>query len=577
MGNTDSRPEARFVSGNRETVYRDPARVVCAKTLAEVLPALNEVRAAVAAGHTAAGFLAYEASPAFDLALVAHPPNTTPLLWFGLFDNPTEEIVPGDPSKDFTLGPWKSTLEPESYRNALARIREYIAAGDTYQVNYTFPLEATFQGDALAWFRQLCRAQRTPYGTYIDTGEHQIISASPELFFALSDNKIVTRPMKGTRPRAVTQADDLAQRDALAASEKDRAENVMIVDMLRNDLARIADGAVTTSELFTAERYPTVWQMTSTIEANTRADVSEILAALFPCGSVTGAPKYRTTEIIRELESEPRGVYCGALGWWAPNRTARFSVGIRTAVHDAKTGTVRYHTGSGVTWDSDSTEEYKECQHKATVLAYAAPRFQLLETILFDQGYHLLREHLDRLEQSAAYFGYPCQRETITQKLARRATAFAGQAHRVRLLLDEDGTTEIDATPYCAEDRVFQLAVTKKPVDRRNVFLYHKTTHRAVYAEAREGLEACDDVILWNAAGEITETTIGNLVLEMSDGRRCTPPVSSGLLAGTFRRHLLAHGEIEEAILRVEDLKRARQIWVINSVRGWIFARLSAG
>jgi para-aminobenzoate synthetase/4-amino-4-deoxychorismate lyase len=575
MGPSSHNPEVRFVSGNSERVFRNPERIVRADNLEDVLPALETIEAGVAAGLTAAGFLSYEAGPAFDSALSAHPSRDFPLLWFGLFKDSAEE-VPEAPTGECRVGPWRPLVDRATYDDALTRIHDFIGAGDTYQVNYTFPLEADFEGDAVSLWRQLCRAQVTPYGTYIDAGNFRVLSASPELFFRLDGERLQSRPMKGTRARALTQEEDARVLRDLSMSEKDRAENVMIVDMVRNDLGRIARGTVSTPQLFAVERYPTVWQMTSTVAAETDASVPEIFGALFPCASVTGAPKYRTTEIIRELEPEPRGVYCGAIGWWAPDRQACFSVGIRTARQDVACGTLRYHTGSGVTWDSSATAEYEECLDKAAVLHFPAPDFQLLETLLFDGGYYLLREHMDRLAASAAYFGFRCRREWVTQQLARRAAAFGGRPHRVRLLLDEEGNLTLEPTPYEAEDRTFSVRLAQSPVDRNDVFLYHKTTHREVYAQARAGLDACDDVILYNGEGELTESTIGNIVVALPGGKHVTPPVASGLLNGTFRRHLLAAGEIEEGVLFREDLARAAGVWIINSVRQWVPAKVLA-
>lgn len=565
-------PEVRFLDGSHERVFRDPRAVVRVHRLEEVGPALEEVRRHVADGLTAAGFVAYEAAPAFDAALTAHPPDGRPLLWFGLFEQAALEASPPPDADAYALSGWTPCIDRGRYAEALTRIREYIAAGDTYQVNYTYPLEARFSGDALAWCRQLCRAQRTAYGAYIDGGDFKVLSASPEIFFALEGDRVHSRPMKGTRARAMTQAADVEVARALVKAQKDRAENVMIVDMVRNDLGRLARDLVETPALFQVERYPTVWQMTSTVSARTDAEVPEILAALFPCASVTGAPKYRTTAIIRALEPSPRGVYCGAVGFWAPGRQAQFSVGIRTVWQDVASGVVRYHTGSGVTWDSDPGEEFEECVQKAAVLGYAPPRFALLETLLYHGGYHLLREHLDRLEASAAYFGFAFMRERMTQQLAREARWYGAGPRRVRVLLSEDGALTLEHSPYVEMAGAFRVCLSARPVDASDVFLYHKTTHRRVYEEARAERAAYDDVVLYNGAGELTETTIGNLVLEFGDGARYTPPISSGLLAGTFRRHLLARGEIAERVLRREDLEAARKVWVINSVRGWVRA-----
>jgi para-aminobenzoate synthetase/4-amino-4-deoxychorismate lyase len=551
-------------------LYRDPIRVVQTRTVAEIPAALAAVDAAVAGGLHAAGFLAYEAAPAFDPAYVAHPGGALPLLWFGLY--PAAHEAP-DPRRDAPEVPplaWKPSVDFPAYRAAIAHIKAAIAAGATYQVNYTLRLRAPFAGDPWALFRALGRAQDAGCAAYVHLDRFSLCSASPELFFARHGDAVVTRPMKGTAPRGTTWADDEAQARALHRSVKNRAENVMIVDMLRNDLGRVAEtGSVEVAELFTVERYRTVLQMTSTVRARTHASFGALLGALFPCASITGAPKVETMRLIRALEPEPRGIYTGAIGYVEPG-AARFNVAIRTVCVDREAGTAEYGTGGGIVWDSVAEEEYAETRTKALVLTTPFPVFQLLETLRWQPGlgYRLLREHLARLHDSARYFGYRVEMDAVLTALREAASTWR-TPQRVRLLAAEDGTLTLTATPVTRERRPWRVAWAPEPVDPSDRFLYHKTTLRARYEAARAAHPACDDVLLWNTRGEATESTIANLVVRR-DGRLLTPPVTSGLLPGAARAHLLAAGHLREAVLTREDVACAEAAYLVNSVRGWM-------
>jgi para-aminobenzoate synthetase/4-amino-4-deoxychorismate lyase len=508
--------------------------------------------------------------------------DSPPPLWFGLFREREAIDLPSS-NAEFRLGEWRPSLDYPAYRVAVTRIREAIAAGYTYQANFTFRLRTNFSGDPWALFARLAGAQRANYCAYIDLGRFVICSASPELFFRLDGESLTSRPMKGTAPRGLTTAADRRQIDWLRDSEKNRAENVMIVDMIRNDFGRVAHtGSVRAPELFAVERYPTLLQMTSTVTAQTDAPLADILAATFPCASITGAPKVRTMKILTELERGPRGVYTGAIGFLAPGRRAQFNVAIRTAVIDRELGRATYGVGSGIVWDSDAEAEYDECLLKARVLDARrdeAGDFQLLETLLWtpEAGYFLLRRHLDRLADSAEYFGFPCDPEQVEKALANTAAGLEGR-NRVRLLLHRSGRVTVEAQSLMegTKPEPVRVGLTRSPVSSADIRLYHKTTRRAVYDEARASRPECDDVILWNEGGELTESSVANIVLEL-DSRRYTPPVAAGLLAGTFRAHLLAAGEIEERTLTVDELHRASRVWLINSVRGWQEALVEAG
>lgn len=338
----------------------------------EVNAALEEVERAVSRGLHAAGFIAYEAAAGLDPALKTRSHGAAPLVWFGLFERRTE-LAEGRfcGGRTYSLSAWRPSVASTEYADALAGIREYIAAGDTYQVNYSYRLRAAFEGDAGALYSDLCRSQRTAYSAFVDTGRFQVLSVSPELFFRLKSGELSARPMKGTRRRGRWAEEDRMQACALRNSPKDRAENVMIVDMLRNDLGRVSEtGSVRTPVLWDVERYETVLQMTSTVRSRLRSGVgvSDVLRAAFPCGSVTGAPKVRTMEIISELEDSPRGVYTGSIGYVSPGPEAQFNVAIRTVTVDREKALAEFGVGSGVTYDSSAKNEYEECRTKARFL-----------------------------------------------------------------------------------------------------------------------------------------------------------------------------------------------------------------
>jgi len=553
--------------------FTDPLRVYTTNLLPEVCPLLRAIEAEVDAGYYAAGFISYEASPAFDPALVTRISGPLPLLWFGIY----RDWQPNAPWSDdnlasYAISPWKADTGEADYRAAITQIKELIARGDTYQVNYTLRLQAEFAGNPRAFFAALYRAQRSEYCAYVDIGRHILCSASPELFFHRRGRLLTCRPMKGTVGRGLSSADDDARAAWLHTSVKNRAENVMIVDMIRNDLSRIAvPDSVVVRSLFDVERYETLWQLTSTVTAETDASFSEVMAAMFPCASITGAPKIRTSEIIAELESSPRGIYTGAIGYLAPNGDAQFNVAIRTAQLDTDTGRLEYGTGGGITWDSTAEEEYAECRTKALVLTQARPEFSLLETLRWkpDSGYQFLDYHLRRLEASARYFGFHADIAAIVRALDKQTLRFGGQSQRVRLLVDREGAITLESVPFSTQLRRWHVAMASVPIDNTDCVLYHKTTARRQYDTARANAPGYDDVLLWNDREEMTESCLANIVVRR-DGRLLTPPVACGLLAGTFRAHLLDTGRIEEAVITPASLRDAEAIFLINSVRGWI-------
>jgi para-aminobenzoate synthetase/4-amino-4-deoxychorismate lyase len=557
--------------------FHRPQVVIEAWRLEEVLPALQRMRAATEQGAWAAGFIAYEAAPAFDVALSTHPPADFPLVWFGIYPEPEST---GQPHSDeaFAVSNWTSTVTEAEHAAAIAHIKDHIARGLTYQVNYTYRLRAPFRGEPRALFAQLAEAQRTPYAAVVDTGRFALCSASPEVFFTLDDGTLLSRPMKGTAARGHTLASDEAQARWLHHSEKNRAENVMIVDMIRNDIGRVAEmGSVRVPTLFDVERYPTVWQMTSTVTGRTHQSLPEIMAALFPCASITGAPKRSTMRLIRELETTPRRAYTGAIGFVTPERRAQFNVAIRTVIVDRERGEAEYGVGSGIVWDSDTADEWAECQIKARVLRQKPVEFKLLESLLWEplKGYWLLDRHLQRLRDSATYFQFVLNTEAVRVRLADFAQTLPPAPHKVRLLVERHGGIDCEAAPLTAGALTpVRLQLAPGPVQSNDIHLYHKTTQRTTYAAARAARPDADDVVLWNERGEITETCTANIGVRL-DGEWFTPPVASGLLAGTYRAELLEAGVLRERVIPCHWLSQAEQIAVINSVRGWRVARLA--
>ncbi len=536
------------------------------------------MEAAVAGGLHAAGFVAYESAPAFDPALkVRVPDGSLPLLRFALFRERIEGRPPSIEEAEgaLTLGAWAPSISEERHAEEVHRIREWIAAGETYQVNHTFRLRARFSGDPsaeAALYARLVLAQRAAYSAHLRFDDVSLLSISPELFFRWQGEELELRPMKGTRPRGRWPAEDDALAAELLASAKDRAENVMIVDLLRSDAGRVAlPGSVHARQLFAVERYETVHQLTSTVRARTRPGLglTDLFQALFPSGSITGAPKIRTSALIAELEDSPRGVYTGAVGFVSPGE-AVWNVAIRTLVLDHRTGIAELGVGSGITYDSDAATEYRECLAKAEFARRAPNDFRLLETLLFEPGggFFLLAGHLDRLGESARYFGFRYDREEIERRLVDAISTALSCAQRLRLLLDREGGVSVEAVPLQLSPEPVRIAIADEPVDSREPLLYHKTTRREIYERRAAARPDCDDVLFVNERGEVTESTIANVVVEI-DGERFTPPLACGLLPGVFRAELLRRGEIVERVLRPADLRGAEAIWLINSVRRW--------
>lgn len=564
----------------------EPVGVLEARRPDEVPGVLEAAEAAAGRGLWAAGFVAYEAAPGLDPNLRVRGREQDdvfadlPLAWFTMFAERRDAppLEPPASAPDPAANPWRPSADRRSYDAAIARIRNAIAAGETYQVNHTFRLHATVAGDPRGLYRDLALGQRGGYAVSLQAGPFHVLSASPELFFRLDGDRITTRPMKGTAPRGRWLQEDEEIRRRLVGSAKDRAENAMIVDLLRNDLGRISvPGRVTWDELFNAERYESVWQLTSTVEASLRpgTGVPEVFRALFPSGSVTGAPKVATMRLIADLEDSPRGVYCGAIGYLAPpgsgESRAVFNVAIRTVVVHGPTGLAEYGVGGGITYDSDAEAEYVEALAKARVLTAVRPAFGLFETLRWSaaSGFAHLGEHLGRMRDSAAYFGLRFDPASGTTALEKAVADLAAADARVRLQLQRDGTLAADVTalepPIAGPVRV---ALDHEPVDPNDVWLFHKTTRRAPYDRRRERRPDVDDVVLVNTRGEATETTIANLAVRLGGGW-VTPPRDAGLLGGTYREALVREGRLQERPVPIGTLRSAEAIALVSSVRGW--------
>lgn len=554
-------------------LFSNPQQVLTARTPEQVTDLLQEVEQAVEIGGLhAAGFVAYEAAPGFDACLSVKDHGGFLLAWFGLFRDPV--AVPSlpaglgvDPSRLW----WRPSLDRQGYARAITTIKHHLLQGDSYQVNFTYRMRAGCLLDPWELFLALADDRAAPFAAYLDIGEWVVCSLSPELFFRLDGRDIASRPMKGTAPRGLWFEDDQARAEALRSSPKERAENVMIVDMVRNDLGRIAEvGSVRVPSLFTLEQYPTLWQMTSTVSARTRAGLPEIFRGLFPPASITGAPKARTMQIIADLEDSPRRVYTGCAGFVSPKRRAQFNVAIRTLLVHRGRQTAEYGVGGGVVWDSTSDSEFEESLLKARVLFSRRPVFDLLETLLWSpgQGWVLLEHHLQRLSRSAEYFGFAFDRDRTLVDLVRLVDSLPPEPHRVRLLVSRSGAVRCESRVAAQGRRAFQdIRLAAVPVDRHDPFLYHKTTNRRVYERVLASSPGCTDVLMYNESGEITESTLANAAFAL-DGELCTPPVSCGLLPGTCRADLLQRGMVRERVVTVQQALQVGEVLLMNAVRG---------
>ena len=569
--------------------FGEPRERLRASTPAQVRGVLARVDALARAGAWCVGYVCYEAAAAFDRAFATHAPAdaTRPLAAFAVYDAPLPDFdAAAAPVADRAGLRWTSGPERPAFDATIAAILRAIADGEVYQVNATAPSTGTFEGDALALFAALRRAQPNAYAAWLDLGtadapDDRILSVSPELFFDWRDARLLARPMKGTAPRGADAADDAARAAYLRSAPKERAENLMIVDLLRNDLSRIAEPhSVRVPRLFEVEAWPTVWQMSSDVVADTRPGTAlgDVFGALFPCGSITGAPKVQAMRLIRALEPEPRGVYCGAIGVVQPGGAATFNVPIRTLVLRGEadgTTRVRCGIGSGITADATADGEWAEWRHKRAFVERASQSFELLETLRLEDGAVVDGEaHLARMAASARHFGFAAPEAAARAALASLLPAQAQGCWRVRLLADRAGAVQAQAYPLAPTPVPVRVQLADRPlVGSDGEFVRHKTTRRAHYDAFAPSDPAVFDTLLWNERGELTEFTRGNMAVRV-DGRWLTPPLASGLLPGIARARLLRKGRVEEAVLTRADLDRADGLAFFNSLRGWLPASL---
>jgi para-aminobenzoate synthetase/4-amino-4-deoxychorismate lyase len=555
-------------------IYSQPTEILVADDPESLDNLLQRIDSCAAAGGEAAGFLAYEAGLALEPRLrPLLAGRARPLAWFGLYDRC--EIVDGDDVLQAGAVPelegLRLVISREEYCRNIEEIRGLIADGEIYQLNFTDRLKFRFSGRPWDLFATLCAEHPTPYAAFVNTGAEQVVSLSPELFFRIRDGRITVQPMKGTAPRGVNGEQDRLRATELQVSEKERAENVMIVDLMRSDLGRICrTGSVQATKLFEATRFSSLWQMTSTIEGELPAEwkFETVIRALFPSGSVTGAPKIRAMEHIGRLEQSERGIYTGAIGH-VRRGEAQFNVAIRTSVLCGGEGVMG--VGSGITYDSLPAREWEECAWKCGFLTRRAPQFKLFETILWQDKYVLIDGHLARMASSAEYFGLQFDRGTIDVELVKAASQFSGgQKWRVRILLDRRGQLEVASSLISEEERHGRVMISDCRTLSDDRFLFHKTTHRPIYDQELERARAaqCDDALFFNERHELTEGAIHNVFL-LKNGVWLTPALQCGLLPGTYRAEFLAkHPEVRETILRRDDLLQADAVFLCNSLRG---------
>ncbi len=570
---------AKLDSKNQKTfLFQEPQSIIEANALSDVHTAFERIEDAHRGGKWLAGYIGYEAGFAFEKKLHDLPvPTSLPLLWFGEYDAP---IL--NPSIQFTHMRGVAervafNVSREDYAKAIAKILAYIESGDVYQVNLTGKLTFDFQGDAVELYEALREKQSVAYAAFVNLGKQFLLSFSPELFFRINNGIIESKPMKGTAPRGRTTAEDEAIATWLKADEKNRAENLMILDLIRNDFGRICKtGSISVPSLFEIERFETLFQMTSTVRGELKDGMTfkEIFGAIFPCGSITGAPKIRAMQIISELEAEPRGVYTGAIGFISPKKEACFSVAIRTLIveqQDVKSLVGEMGIGSGVTIDSDSQTEYDECLLKANFLTKPTEDFALIESIKFHGHYCLLEKHLARLKDSAAYFDFKFDEQALCDALTQYAKQLDKKTpYKVRMKLAKSGKVEVSHERIEPMQGIGKVAIAKVRTNSTDKFFYHKTTKRQIYDEATKlarqlGLA---DFIFLNERGEVSEGAISTVFVEKR-GRLYTPPISSGILAGVYRLYVLeTDSNAMERVLHLEDLKEAERIWICNAVRG---------
>ena len=552
--------------GERYT-FTQPIRELKTRDLSEVANLLAQVESYQVQGYYVVGYVSYEAAPAFEEKLAVHkaPLLAEYLLYFTVHDRVETSPIPLTYEDVALPSKWQELTSAENYEKAIAQIHHHLRQGDTYQVNYTVQLKQDLSANPFAIYNRMVVEQEAGYNAYVEHDEMAVISMSPELFFEQNDRELTTRPMKGTTQRGMTDQEDLEQASWLEQDPKNRSENMMIVDLLRNDMNRISEvGSEHVERLCQVEQYSTVWQMTSTIKSQLRPDVDlvAIFRSLFPCGSITGAPKIATMEIIKDLELQPRGVYCGTIGLLLPNGRRIFNVAIRTI--QLHKGQAIYGVGGGITWDSTWESEYREVHQKAAVLYRKQARFKLISTGRVSQKSLLFEDqHLERLTKASRYFAYPLDPKKLRQKIEEECQVCdVNQDYRLRIGLSKSGEIELSRQILAPLSPSFCKAkLCLQEADLNQSFTYFKTTHRPHLSLGEQ------EIIYHNVVGELLETSIGNLVLKIN-GKLYTPPISLGILPGIYRQHLLERGQVEEKVLTLADLNQAEAIYGCNAVRG---------
>lgn len=548
-------------------LFTKPIKELKTRDIDQVEALLREVEAYQEAGFYAVGYVSYEAAPAFEKKLAVHPAPLMGeyLLYFTIHEEVETLPFPEDYEAVDLPANWKEEVEAPAYQEAIKTIHHHIRQGDTYQVNYTVQLSQELKADPLAIYNRLVVEQKAHYNAFIQHDDVSILSISPELFFEQDDRLLTTRPMKGTTRRGLTNQADLKEAAWLEADPKNRAENMMIVDLLRNDMNRISEiGSEQVTRLCQVEQYSTVWQMTSTIESRLRPEVDLVQAfqALFPCGSITGAPKISTMDIIQQTEVTPRGVYCGTIGILLPRGKRIFNVAIRTLQMQGTKAI--YGVGGGITWDSKWESEYQETKQKSAVLYRQEPRFELLTTGRIHQGeLTFLEQHLTRLREASRYFAYPFNEPKLLNELQEElAHVDPSLDYRCRIALQKNGTFHLVITELTDLPASYlQAQLTEQKLDLATPFTYFKTSQRDHLSQSDH------EQIFHLPDGSLLETTIGNLVLEI-EGQLYTPPAHLPLLDGIYRRHLLETQQVEEKLLTLNDLTDADRIYACNAIRG---------
>ncbi len=569
-------------AGGDAMLFSDPLEQIELRKTEDLHSFFGKLDKRLADGFSLAGYLTYEAGYGFEpdsFGLPERGKEELPLAWFGVYRAP--KLLPAKGLRrlltgDFHFGQPVFDLTRNEYVRKIETLKRQISVGNVYQVNFTGRYRFPFNGSIPGFLGHLSDKQPGVYSAWLNLGTHDILSLSPELFFRCRENSIETRPMKGTSKRGKTPEDDRCKRDWLQADDKNRAENLMIVDLLRNDLGRICKpGSVRVPELFVTETYPTLHQMVSSVQGELPDSCSlyDLFRAVFPCGSVTGAPKIRAMQLIKELEDSPRGVYTGAIGFMLPDRSMCFNVAIRTLQIRGEQG--EYGAGSGIVWDSKPEEEFDECRLKAKILeSKDGNSFGIFETMLFSGSYIWMEEHLLRMERSAHDLGFSFNGKRIHEQLERLAESeFDGKLrYKVRFELQRNGELKTAFEELADIPAHFPVRVCRASValDADELLRKHKTTRRLLYDEyfRRARAAGFDEVLFCNDRGEVTEGAISN-VITRKNGHYYTPKLASGLLNGIYRQYFLATRPLaKEAILLMEDVEDADLFFICNSVRG---------